>query len=203
VRKGSEEPEAAPQAAGPDGDAETPEPTRRDVVRLGLQGLAAAALGGLAVAVPLRRDDREWVWQLDPDLCIQCEGCAENCVRAPSAVRCFHAFDRCGYCELCFGYFVPGVKNLTEGAENQTCPSGAIRRHFVEPPYFEYTIDEELCIGCGRCVKGCRAFGNGSLYLQVRQDLCLHCNECSIARACPAGAFRRVPAARPYLGLGP
>ena len=42
-------------------------------------------------------------------------------------------------------------------------------------------------------------FGNGSLYLQVKQDLCVHCNECSIARACPAEAFQRVPADSPYL----
>ncbi|OHB82138.1 MAG: hypothetical protein A2W31_03490 [Planctomycetes bacterium RBG_16_64_10] len=40
---------------------------------------------------------------------------------------------------------------------------------------------------------------NGSLYLQVMHDRCLQCNECSIAVACPTGAFRRVPAQRPYL----
>jgi electron transport complex protein RnfB len=40
---------------------------------------------------------------------------------------------------------------------------------------------------------------NGSLYLQVRHDRCLDCNDCSIASACPTQAFRRVPAADPYL----
>lgn len=176
--------------------------SRRELIRLGLGGLAAAGLGGLALGLPVREDERDWVWQLDPELCIQCEGCAENCVRAPSAVRCVHAFDLCGYCELCFGFFVPGVRELHEGAENQACPAGAIVRRFVEPPYFEYRIDEDLCIGCGRCVKGCTSFGNGSLHLQVRHDLCLHCNECSIARQCPAHAFRRVPADRPYILKG-
>ncbi len=78
------------------------------------------------------------------------------------------------------------------------CPLGAIQRRFIEEPYFEYTIDETLCVGCGKCVKGCNAFGNGSLYLQVRHDRCVNCNDCAIARACPAGAFRRVPASRPY-----
>jgi len=178
------------------------DPTRRDVVRMGLGGLAAVALGGLALKTPLRPDGGDWVWQLDPGLCIQCEGCSINCVQARSAVRCVHAFDICGYCELCFGYFLPGAKELHEGAENQACPTGAILRRFVEEPYFEYRIDEDLCIGCGKCVKGCTLFGNGALHLQVRHDLCLHCNDCSIARSCPAGAFRRVPADRPYILKG-
>ncbi|MBL7138671.1 MAG: 4Fe-4S binding protein, partial [Bacteroidales bacterium] len=67
---------------------------------------------------------------------------------------------------------------------------------------FEYTIDEELCIGCGKCVKGCNAFGNGSLQLQVRQNICNNCNECSIARNCPSDAYSRVPANTPYLLKG-
>jgi electron transport complex protein RnfB len=48
-------------------------------------------------------------------------------------------------------------------------------------------------------VKGCFEQGNGSLFLQVRHDRCLNCNECSIAKACPSDAFRRVPASAPYL----
>ena len=87
---------------------------------------------------------------------------------------------------------------LDTGAENQLCPTGAITRKYIEKQsgvrYFEYTIDERLCIACGKCVVGCRLM-NGSLYLQVRHDRCLNCNECSIAVACPAQAFRRVPAA--------
>jgi electron transport complex protein RnfB len=111
----------------------------------------------------------------------------------------------CGYCKLCFGFFLPGTPNLTSAAENQVCPTAAIKRKFVEPPYYEYTIDEPQCVGCGRCVKGCGAFGNGSLVLQVRHDRCVNCNECAIARKCPANAFRRVPANHPYLvqTLGP
>jgi electron transport complex protein RnfB len=104
----------------------------------------------------------------------------------------------CGYCTLCFGYFRPDAAELETGAENQLCPTGALVRRFVEDPYYEYTIDESLCVGCGKCVKGCNTFGNGSLHLQVRHDRCVDCNECSIARACPAQAFRRVPASRPY-----
>jgi electron transport complex protein RnfB len=88
---------------------------------------------------------------------------------------------------------------LTTAAENQLCPTNAIKRRFIEDPFFEYTIDEPLCIGCGKCVKGCGAFGNGSLQLQVRHDRCVNCNQCSIASKCPADAFSRVPATKPYL----
>ena len=42
-------------------------------------------------------------------------------------------------------------------------------------------------------------FGNGSLYLQVNPHLCVNCNECAIAAVCPSEAFRRVPAAKPYI----
>lgn len=139
------------------------------------------------------------VWQLDPAKCIQCGKCATNCVLQQSAVKCVHRYEMCGYCKLCFGFFLPGAASLTSAAENQVCPTAAIRRKFIEDPYFEYSIDEPLCIGCGRCVKGCGAFGNGSLVLQVRHDRCVNCNDCMIARNCPAGAFRRVPADDPYL----
>ena len=60
-------------------------------------------------------------------------------------------------------------------------------------------ISEELCVGCGKCVKGCNTFGNGSLYLQVKHDRCVGCNECSIARDCPAKAYQRVPVSNAYL----
>lgn len=134
------------------------------------------------------------VWKLDPSKCIQCGRCATSCVLQPSAVKCVHRMAMCGYCRLCFGFFQPGSTTLNSAAENQLCPTGAIRRKFVEEPYYEYLIDESLCIGCGRCVKGCGAFGNGSLVLQVRHDRCVNCNECAIARNCPANAFSQVPA---------
>ncbi|MFW6125227.1 MAG: 4Fe-4S binding protein [Pirellulales bacterium] len=141
----------------------------------------------------------EWVWQLDPNKCIACGNCATYCVLDESAAKCVHSFPMCGYCKLCTGFFEPDPMNLDAGAENQLCPTGAIIRKFVEDPYFEYHIDEQLCIGCGKCVKGCSTFGNGSLYLQVLHDRCVNCNECAIGVACPSDAFRRVPADRPYL----
>ena len=69
----------------------------------------------------------------------------------------------------------------------------------VEAPPTVARIDEARCIGCAKCVEGCSRFGNGSLFLQIRHDRCVHCNECAIARTCPGDAFRRVPASQPYL----
>lgn len=209
---------------------------RREFLRGLLRGLLLAGLAGLGARVAVKRRcgsadkpgqaelckgcpelstcpspvlaaDRK-VWQLDPAKCIQCGRCATNCVLQASAVKCVHRLEMCGYCRLCFGFFQPGVASLNSAAENQICPTGAIRRKFIEEPYYEYTIDETLCIGCGKCVKGCGAFGNGSLVLQVRHDRCVNCNECSIARNCPVDAFRQVPATDPYLfrpkkGRGP
>jgi electron transport complex protein RnfB len=175
---------------------------RRDFLRRALQALAGLSFGGITGLVVGRSAPKEMVWQLDPNICIQCEKCAVNCVLPHSAVKCVHSYSMCGYCDLCSGYLQPGAKSRDTGAESQLCPSGAIKRTFVEEPYFEYTIDEDLCIGCGKCVKGCNSFGNGSLYLQVRHDLCLNCNECSIARSCPSRAWRRMPASQPYILRG-
>ncbi len=160
------------------------------------------SLGGLAGYLIGKSSSGDTVWQIDPFKCTQCGRCATSCVLEPSASKCVHAYDLCGYCDLCGGYFNPDVKELNTGAENQLCPTGAIKRVFIEEPYFEYHIDEELCIGCGKCVKGCTSFGNGSLILQIRHDICLNCNECSIARDCPSEAVVRVPASKPYLIKG-
>jgi Na+-translocating ferredoxin:NAD+ oxidoreductase subunit B len=175
---------------------------RRDFLRSSLHTVASITIGGIAGFLIGRSSSEEMVWQLDPNICVQCEKCSQNCVLPQSAVKVVHSFSMCGYCDLCSGYLQPGAKSRDTGAESQLCPTGAIKRTFVEDPYFEYTIDENLCIGCGKCVKGCNAFGNGSLYLQVNHDLCLNCNECSIARQCPSRAYKRVPASKPYILRG-
>ena len=176
---------------------------RREFFKHGATAGVLAVLAAFGAWLSRRRPvEGGTVWQLDPEKCIQCGRCATACVLAPSAVKCVHAYSLCGYCKLCFGYFQPGAQELSTAAENQVCPTGAIQRTFVEEPYFEYSIRESLCVGCGKCVKGCNTFGNGSLYLQVRHDRCAHCNECAIARACPVQAYRRVPASDPYLLKG-
>ena len=176
--------------------------TRRRFLRTLAGTLSGLAVGGTVGLLAPRSSAANAVWQIDPDLCVQCGNCRTECVLAPSAVKCVHAYDVCGYCDLCSGYLQPGARRLDTAAESQLCPTGAIQRTFVEDPYYQYTIDEGLCIGCGKCVKGCSAFGNGSLFLQIRHDRCVNCNACAIARACPSRAISRISARRPYLLKG-
>lgn len=167
---------------------------RRDFMRMA----ATAAAGGTAW-MAVRPGSEVMVWQLDPSKCVQCGRCATECVLSPSAVKCVHSYQICGYCDLCSGYLQQGAKVRDTGAASELCPVGALKRTYIEHPFYQYTIDESLCVGCGKCVKGCTAFGNGSLYLQVKHDLCVGCNECSIARNCPSKAYRRVPLQEAYL----
>jgi electron transport complex protein RnfB len=177
--------------------------TRAKFLKKCLSAGAALVLAGTAGYLSMRNiASRKYVWQIDPAKCVQCNLCETSCVLKVSAVKCVHANTVCGYCDLCGGYFRQNVKNLTTGAENTMCPTGAIQRKFVEDPYFEYTIDEALCNGCSKCVKGCGSFGNGSLYIQIKQNICTNCNDCAIARVCPSGAIKRVPAPVGYLLKG-
>ena len=164
-----------------------------------LQAFGSVVAGGTIVAVSAglaykaKTSDASMFWQIDPYKCTHCGRCETHCVLAVSAVKCVHAKKVCGYCDLCGGYYRTNVKVLNTAAENLMCPAGAIQRKFVEEPYFEYNIVENLCNGCGKCVKGCSSFGNGSLHLQIKRELCANCNECEIAKACPADAISRVP----------
>lgn len=93
----------------------------------------------------------------------------------------------------------------------KVCPRDAIKRTVIgdvdenDPlnNFYEYTIDEELCNGCGRCVMECKdPAGLGSIRLEVRYDRCLHCNQCTIANHCPEDAYTRVgPQPRPTIAL--
>jgi Na+-translocating ferredoxin:NAD+ oxidoreductase subunit B len=173
--------------------------SRREFVRKAGKIIIAAPLVLLPAFLARKVSSRSYVWQIDPMKCTQCGQCETNCVKTPSAVKCTHAFVMCGYCDLCGGFLRQGIKTTGTGAEREQCPTGAIHRRFVEEPYFEYTIDRNLCIACGKCVKGCNDFGNGSLYLQIHQDLCDNCNDCSIARTCPSQAISRVSSSHQYI----
>ncbi|MBP5171927.1 MAG: ferredoxin [Bacteroidales bacterium] len=162
-----------------------------------IAGSGLLAVGGY-LAPRSSATEGDSMWQIDPELCLQCGRCQTECVMPVSAVKCFHANQVCGYCDLCGGYYRANVKELNTAAENMLCPTGAITRKYVEDPYFEYTIDEDLCNGCGKCVKGCSSFGNGSLFLQIQQEICLNCNECQIAKVCVSGAIQRVPVSKAY-----
>jgi Na+-translocating ferredoxin:NAD+ oxidoreductase subunit B len=173
--------------------------TRRQAIGDCLRGVGVLCIGGALGSLMTRAHATGTVWQIDPAKCTQCGKCATNCVLNPSAVKCVHEYALCGYCNQCFGYFRDQRVDDSETVENQRCPTDAIKRSFVEDPYYQYVIDEPKCIGCGICVKGCKAFGNSSLIMQVRHDRCINCNECSIAVNCPSEAYVRVPADDPYL----
>lgn len=172
--------------------------SRREFINDGVRLSLALALGGIGGLSLSKVINDEYVWQIDPFLCTQCGRCATECVLSPSAVKCVHAYDLCGYCDLCGGYLKPDANERTTAAENQLCPTAAIERKFIEEPYFEYKINEDLCIGCAKCVEGCTAFGNGSLHLQIMHHICVNCNECSIARVCPSDAISRVKVGKAY-----
>lgn len=176
---------------------------RRDFLKTGARSVAVIGAGCIAFHLERKRKlaANTSVWQIDPKKCIGCGKCADHCVLNVSAVKCFHNFSMCGYCELCTGYFFPeaDLGSLTTAADMQLCPTAAISRSYVEEPSYEYVIDQDLCIGCGKCVEGCCAFGNGSLYLQVNQELCKQCNQCAIAAVCPSQAIQLIPGDKPYL----
>ena len=171
---------------------------RRRFFRDGARVAAMTGVGALFGAFAGRSAARTTVWQIDPAKCLRCDQCATACVLPQSAVKCVQKYEICGYCKLCTGYFIPDPTDLNTAAENQVCPTAAIKRRFIEDPYYEYTIEEELCIGCAKCVEGCTRFGNGSFFLQIRHDRCVNCNECSIAKVCPGDAFHRVALDHPY-----
>lgn len=175
--------------------------TRRDMLKTVGRSVGALAIGGVIGALISESHARAAggnLWQIDPTKCIQCGRCATNCVLSHSAARCYQMYPICGYCDLCTGFFEAQPNALNTGAENQTCPTAAIKRSFVEDPYYEYQIDRDLCIGCAKCVKGCLDYGNGSFYLQIDHAFCKHCNRCTIAAACPSNAISRVSADQPY-----
>ena len=142
---------------------ENPKRDRRTFLGDALRVAGALGIGGRRPPWPCERAIEQAGLATRSGKCIACGNCATYCVLDESAVKCVHNFTMCGYCDLCTGYFRPEPIALNSGAENQLCPTGAIKRTYVEDPYFEYTIDKRLCIGCGKCVKGCNAFGNGSL----------------------------------------
>ena len=179
-------------------DREEPDKKRRRFLKDMARDACMIALGGATAMLTTRSAADSRVWQIDPDLCSQCGQCATNCVLTPSVVKCVHAYALCGYCRLCFGLLRDERTGDVSAAENNRCPVDAIRRLPVEDPYYEISIDESLCIGCSRCVLGCENFGNGSLYLQIRHDRCVNCNQCNIAANCPSRAIGRVPASSPY-----
>jgi Na+-translocating ferredoxin:NAD+ oxidoreductase subunit B len=177
--------------------------SRRQFIDKSLRIVGFAGIGG-AAAVLSRRTAKSSVFQVDPSRCVACDLCRTSCILSLSAVKAVNEFTKCGYCQLCPAYFdvtsMPDEKGLPTG---KTCPQDALKRRVVgkideEDPnnnYYEYTIDESLCDGCGKCVKACKPpAGNGSLHLQVRYNHCDECAACAIQPVCPESAIVRIPA---------
>ncbi len=183
--------------------------TRREFIDLAGRAIGLTALGGAATTLVLRRASAHAVFQVDPAKCTACDLCRTSCVLSLSAVKAVNDFAKCGYCMLCPAYMdVTSMPDETGIPSGKVCPQDALKRRVVgeedlyDPNnnYYEYTIDETLCTGCGKCIKACLPpAGNGSLRLEIRYDRCLTCNECAILVACPEAAIVRVP----WPGLSP
>jgi len=186
------------------------EPTRRDVLKIAARSAGFVALGGVGATLAFNRGP-DGKWQICPSKCIDirlgatgvevCDLCAVSCVLPLSAVRAVNDFSKCGRCCICPGYFDITSQVGPDGLPSRKlCPRDAITRKAIgeidpDDPlnnFYEYTIDEARCNGCGKCVMGCKEpAGLGSIRLEVRSDLCLDCNRCSIAIACPHDAMVR------------
>ncbi len=186
------------------------DPTRRDVLGLAVRGTGLVILGGAAIHLT-QRAAAAGMWQVDPSKCLNirlgatgvaaCDLCRTECVVSLSAVRAVNEFVKCGRCCICPAYYDVTSETGPDGLPaGKLCPRDAIERTAigdVDPDdplnnFYEYTIDEAKCDGCGKCVMACKEpAGLGSIRLEVRNNLCLDCNRCSIAMACPDDALVR------------
>jgi Na+-translocating ferredoxin:NAD+ oxidoreductase subunit B len=174
---------------------------RRQFIDRSLRIAGIAGIGGAAVMLS-RRAAGNSVFQIDPSKCAACDLCRTSCVLSHSAVKAVNEFDKCGYCQLCPAYYdvasQPDEMGLPTG---KVCPQDAISRRIVgtvdeEDPnnnYYEYTIDESRCDGCGKCVLACRPpAGNGAIKLEIRYTNCYECSACAIQPVCPEDAVIRI-----------
>ncbi|MHC4873484.1 MAG: 4Fe-4S binding protein [Planctomycetota bacterium] len=139
-----------------------------------------------------------FAWQIDHTKCTFCGTCATACVRKPSAVKAVNDQKKCSFCVACYGHLqdttIESDKLLKEGI--RVCPRGAVKRENYTgglDGYYIYSIDDTACVGCGMCAKRCNDLGTRSMFLIIRPDLCVSCNQCDIALSCPSGAIERVP----------
>lgn len=180
--------------------------SRRNFLRIaGQVGGGAALLGAMARICSPAADDavfipqkRRFAWQIDPDKCLSCGTCEIACVRKPSAAKAINDPKKCSNCVVCYGH----IKNkhiaseLIDSEGERICPHDAVlRKNFCGgiDGMFLYSHNHANCTGCATCVKHCNEEGTGSMFMIIRPDLCLGCNECAIAVSCPHDAIERIP----------
>ena len=186
------------------------EPSRRDVLGHVARGAGIVAIGGAAFYLT-RKAGAQGAWTIDSEQCLNirlgtvnveaCDLCATECVIPLSAVRAVNDYTKCGRCCICPAYFDVTSEVGPDGLPvRKLCPRDAIERKpigWVDPDdplnnYYEYIIDETKCNGCGKCVMACKEpAGLSSIRLEIRHDLCLACNRCSIAKECPEQAVNQ------------
>ena len=179
---------------------------RRKAIEIGGQLLGASSLGvlGWRIFSPPAEDadfiaqGRRFAWQVDPEKCTYCGLCETACVRKPSAAKALNDQKKCSNCVVCYGHItdthIDSDKIDSEG--ERVCPVDAVVRNNFSggvDGMFLYSNDPKKCVGCAKCVKRCNVHGTKSMFLVIRPDLCLDCNECSIATACPEKAIERIP----------
>jgi Na+-translocating ferredoxin:NAD+ oxidoreductase subunit B len=178
---------------------------RRRFIRFGGQLIGSAVLGGTAWRVFSGADpDAEfaqpklpYVWRINPDKCTFCGLCETACVRQPSAVKAVNDQMKCSYCVACYGQLseLTISSDLIDSHGKRVCPYDAVRRKEFsggKEGYHLYTIAQDLCTACGKCTKRCNELGTKSMFLLIRPDLCIGCNRCAIAAACPEDAIELV-----------
>ena len=185
--------------------------TRREMLGHTARGAALVGLGGTAGLLWLKAN-KSYAWSINIGKCVNsklgavgvetCEVCATDCVLSLSAVRAVNTFADCGRCYICPAYYKITSAVGPDGLPSEkVCPRDAIKREaigWIDPDdpannFYEYIIDEVKCNGCGRCIMECKEpAGLSSIKLEVRHNVCLDCNRCSIATACPEEAYERL-----------
>jgi len=177
---------------------------RRNFLRKAGTAACGLAIGSIGYRVISAHMDEEtagpltrFVWQIDPEKCVNCPLCETACVRTPSAVKAVNDQKKCSFCVVCYGHIsnkeIDSDKIMTEGI--RVCPYDAVTRKNYsggKEGYFIYDIDDDKCTGCGICAKECSARGTKSMFMIIRPDLCLACNSCNIADLCPENAIDRL-----------
>lgn len=188
--------------------------SRRDLMQNAARAAVLGTMGGGAIFLA-QKAHGQVVWQVDANRCVNsrlgettteaCNLCTSECVVPLSAVKAVNEHSKCGRCNICPAYF-----NITSAVDERglpsekLCPRDAIRRTPIgrlDPEdsannFYEYTIDEDKCDGCGKCVMKCKEpLGLGSIVLRIRYSRCVDCNRCAISARCPKDALARIPVA--------